>query len=395
MKLGVFGGTFNPPHVGHIQAAKAAIEQLGLTKLFVIPSGVPPHKALPSGSPSAAIRLKLTHKAFSDVPRAKVLFIESLQQQPAYTIDSIETIKLFNPDAELFLILGADMFLSIETWKDSERLLGLVTLAVLSRNANDTGKITDFMQDLQRRCGVQAVIIDNPVVEISSSRLRETLPERGGVQYLTDPCYSYIIKHRIYGAKPDWGWLRARAHSMLDPSRVPHVQGCEEEAPRLAKRWGVDPDDAREAAILHDITKRLPTSKHLKILELHDIMFGDLENSNEKLLHPITGALLAKTEFGVSDDVSEAIKWHTTARRDMTALEKVIYLADYIEPRRKFAGVDILRELAYNDLDEAMIYGLEMTIADIMSRSITPNEASLDALNDLRSQKGQTNDITG
>ena len=386
LKIGIFGGTFNPPHLGHIQSAWAAVQELGLDRLIVVPAGVPPHKALPNGTPSAAARMELAQMAFEDIPNAVVSDIEISKERPSFTVDSIEEIKRSNPDAVIFLIVGTDMYLSLESWKDAERLLGLAIPAVLSRSASDNDKIDSFSQAIKKRYGASAKIVKNPIVEISSSQLREMLCKREGVQYLADACYSHIIKNRYYGAKPDWDWLRARAHSMLAASRMPHVLGCEEIAPLLAERWGVDPDEAREAAILHDITKKLSTSEHLIILENHGIIIASIKNSEEKLLHPRTGAVLAKSEFGASDSVAEAIRWHTTGRRGMTVLEKVVYLIDYIEPTRDFPGVDILRKLAYNNLDEAVILGLEMTIADIDSRSIVPNEASLDALMDLKSQ---------
>jgi nicotinate-nucleotide adenylyltransferase len=119
------------------------------------------------------------------------------------------------------------------------------------------------------------------------------------------------------------------------------------------------------------------------IIAKHGISSENLVIREEKLLHSITGALIAKTEFGVSDAVAEAIKWHTTGKARMTTLEKVVYLADYIEATRDFPGVEKLRKTAFEDIDKAMIMGLEMTIDDLKSRGIEPCVASYEAIKDL------------
>jgi len=276
------------------------------------------------------------------------------------------------------------MFLSVETWKNFETLIKMVTPAVFSRNANDFQAIEDHSAHIRERYGVETRTVRNSVVPISSSGLRDMMPKRGGVGYIKDTNYSYIIKYRLYGAKPDWNWLRERAYIMLSSTRVEHVTACEAAALSLAKRWGVDPDDAREAAILHDITKKFGLDGHVRILEDHGDSVGSLNNAGEKLLHAKSGAALAKVVFGVSDEVADAIKWHTTGKAGMSALEKVIYLADYIEATRDFPGVEDLRRLAYENIDEAMIMGLEMTVQDVQARGIIPDEATIEALNDLK-----------
>jgi nicotinate-nucleotide adenylyltransferase len=170
---------------------------------------------------------------------------------------------------------------------------------------------------------------------------------------------------------------------MLSPKRIPHVDGCEEEVLRLAARWSVDIDDARESAILHDITKKLELEENLEILTSCGVDVGNVEFAERKLLHSKSGAALARYEFGVSDAVAEAIMWHTTGKAGMSDLEKVIYLADYIEPMRDFEGVGRLRALAYEDLNAAMRMGLKISIDDLISRGITPNRVTIDALSDL------------
>ena len=383
MKIGIFGGTFNPPHIGHIRSSIAAAEQLGLDRLIVVPAGKPPHKPLTDGTPPAATRLDLARSAFGDMENATVSALEINDPDTSYTVDTAEKIARDYPGAKLYLLVGTDMYLTLESWKDSGKLLGRVTPAVFSRGAGDMGRIVDYSHRLQNRHGAETVIIESDIVDISSSELRQILPERKGKRYIDDTTYAYIIRSRLYGAKPDWDWLRERAYSMLDAKRVPHVAGCEQEALRLAERWGADPDDAREAAILHDITKKNSPEENLRVLEEHGMRVGKLEFAEEKLLHAQTGAALAKSMFGVSDEVAEAIRWHTTGKAGMTILEKIIYLADYIEPERELTGLEELRAAAYEDIDGALKMGLEMSVKDMDARGITPNRATFDALKDL------------
>jgi len=359
MNIGIFGGTFNPPHIGHVQAAKTAARENNIDLLIIIPTGIPPHKSLPDETPLPELRYEMTRNAFSALDNTIISDMELNSTENNYTIDTVLKIKQEYPDAKLFLFTGTDMFESLSEWKDSEKLLQLVKPVLLPRD----------------------------IIIISSSEIRSMLEMRSGREFLDEKNYDLIIKHRLYGAKPDFDWLSAKAHLMLTPLRIPHVKACETEAVRLAKRWGADPDLAREAAILHDITKKLDFSQNMCIIAEHGIEIKPLAENEEKLLHAITGALLAKSEFGVSDEVSEAIRWHTTGKEQMSMLEKVIYIADYIEATRAFPGVDELRILAYENINKAMIKGLEMTANDLNGRGIKPDESTLKALRELYSEQ--------
>jgi len=356
MRIGIFGGAFNPPHVGHVQAAKTAAECHDLEMLIVVPTGIPPHKPLPQITPDPEIRLLMTQNAFSDVPNTIISELEIYSLNNNYTIDTISALQKEYPGADFHLLIGTDMYDTLDTWKESKTLTELVNIIVLSRET----------------------------IKISSTELREMFPERKGLIYVCPATYALIIKHRLYGAKPDWNWLRESAHLMLDPDRIAHVKACEAEAIRLAKHWKVDIDNAREAAILHDITKKLDFNENMCIIAEHGIDIGDYGKNEAKLLHSITGAALAQSEFGISNTVADAIKAHTTGSLEMSALAKVIYLADYIEETRDFPGVDALRRLAYENLDAAMIMGMEMTINDLHKRGITPHDKTYNVLSALK-----------
>lgn len=171
--------------------------------------------------------------------------------------------------------------------------------------------------------------------------------------------------------------LYALIRRSLSPRRVLHVLGTEREAVTLATRWGVEVEDARRAAILHDITKE--NEDQLKLCEKYAIIADKWSLANPKLLHARTGAEEAKL-LGENGNVVSAIRWHTTGRPDMTALEKVVYLADFVEPSRKKPGwLAELRRLVYEDLDKAMLKGIEMSIGELLDRGLEIHPVSLEA----------------
>lgn len=380
MKIGIYGGTFNPPHTGHIRAAESTLKQLGLDLLLVIPAGIPPHKNLPDGSPSPSERLEMTVLAFQEMEGVNVSDMEIIRDGKSFTVDTINAVQREYPDAEIYLLMGPDMLDIIEIWKNYNWIMENVTLAVFARGADEEIKIAETTERLKKKYLVDIVIVRNDPVEISSSELRELLKNREGIEYVSEKVYSYINKNHLYGVKPNFQWLRQQAYAMLKPSRISHVEGCEEEAVRLARRWYADENRAREAAILHDITKKLDLGDQLILCEKYGIMTDNVEKEERKLLHAKTGAAIAKEEYGMPEDVCNAILYHTTGRPDMTTLEKVIYLADYIEPNRDFEGLKALHRMAYENLDQAIMIGLQMSINDMKSRGITPHWRTTEAI---------------
>lgn len=130
----------------------------------------------------------------------------------------------------------------------------------------------------------------------------------------------------------------------------------------LAERFGADPAKAELAAILHDVAKYWPIEEQRNLLIREQIGQAELE-FDKALMHAVIGAWVAEHEYGIQDqDVLDAIRYHTSGREQMSLLDKVVCLADYIEPGRDFPGVDKLRKLARNDIDEALIAGFDGTI---------------------------------
>jgi len=390
MRRVVYGGTFNPPHVGHIQAVRSVSNALKPDKILVIPTRLAPHKEMSGDTPPPEERMELCRLAFGDIPGVEVSDLEMRRDGKSYTSDTILELRKLYPGDELIFVMGTDMILSLETWHEPETILKHASLAVLLRGDAEDGAVPDHIAHLKRRYGGTITLIEAPVCPASSTNIREELKQAKGRPLLSDAVYARIIKRRDYSAKAELAWLRERAIELLDPKRVPHVLGCAGEAVRLAQRWGADPYEAEAAGLLHDITKKCTLDEQLLLCDKYGMMIDTSIVGMEKALHQMTGAAVAYGEFGVSEAVRDAIRWHTTGKADMSLLEKIIYLADYIEPTRDFDGVEPLRALCYTDLDAAMELGLGMTIDDLRSKGAPVLEISAQAYSWFKHQRGES-----
>ena len=387
MKIGIYGGTFNPIHRGHLTAAQAVKDTLGLDKLLLMVDGIPPHKQLPELSADNADRLAMAELATAELGKwAEASDIELRRQGKSYTSDTLRELKEQYPEDELWLIMGSDMFLSLHTWHEPEVIMSLAGIAASSRlEENEDEAFAAQKKHLEETYGARIVTFCNPhVIEVSSTQVREALAKGEGQQYLSDAVYGYIARKQLYGTKVDLKHLtidelRPIAMSFLKPKRMPHVLGTEQEAIRLAKQYGADIAKAQIAALLHDCTKKLTMEEQLELCKHYGIELDALEQKALKLLHAKTGAAVARDLFGVDDDIYNAIYWHTTGKADMTVLEKVIYMADYIEPNRMFDGVDDLRDAVHTDLDMGLLMGLEDCIAEMVERGSPVHHNTVEA----------------
>ena len=395
MKIGVYGGSFNPPHLGHVRAAQACQKALGLDRVLVIPASIPPHKQMASGSPVAMERFRLTQLAFSQLPGFEVLDLELRREGKSYTVDTIRALKAQYEQDELFLMMGTDMFLSFQDWYCPAEIARLTRLVCFSRyDADEKNRSALFKQAdaLEARFGKRPVLLENDCFDISSTEARRLVRFGIAESYLPEAVLREIAVLGLYGAgENDKGLsferLKDVSLSLHKPSRVPHAIGVCETARDMAKKFGANEDLAVRAGILHDVTKALGAKQQLMLAEKWNVALTDFERANPQLLHAKTGAAAARELFGECEEVASAIEWHTTGKIDMTKLEKIVYLADMIEPNRTYPGVDAIRAAAEKDLDEGVLLALERTIAHLQEEGFAVCEDSVRARAFLLSER--------
>ena len=375
-KIGVYGGTFNPPHRGHILAAQECLRTLALDRVLLIPASLPPHKTLAWDSPDAETRLELVRLATEGIPGLEVSDLELRRPGASYTVDTLRELQAACPQDELYLLMGTDMFLSFSTWREPDEIARMARLVCFSRSdRTDEMKaaLETQKETVAAASGREPILLDNDCIDISSTEIRRMLFFGCTDDSLAPAVYARIVKDGLYGTREDcrglpFGELEEKSLSLLKPKRVAHVTGCCRTAVALAKKYGADETDAARAGILHDVTKALTHEQQLRVCDRYRLPVTAFERGQAKLLHAKTGAAVAKHIFGENDAVCSAIGWHTTGKADMTVLEKIIYIADYMEPSRDFPGVDALREAVWRDLDEAVLLGLEMTLQNLERR---------------------------
>lgn len=388
-RIGIYGGTFNPPHIGHIRSAMEAVRTLRLDKLLVIPDRIAPHKVIPEGSPTPQQRLEMLCAALGDETVAEVSDMELRREGKSYTYQTVEQIRAMYPDAELILLMGTDMFLSFHEWRHPERILKEAALGVFYRGERGEKTAIEARKAEMEAEGHTVHLVCNNVVDISSTDLRRMLVFQCAAPFLPNGVGEYIQSNHLYGVKRDYrnlpmDQLETVVTGLLKQSRVNHVLGCRDTAVALAKRWGANETDAARAGILHDVTKALDGPLQLTLCAEYGTILSDFGKKYSKTLHALTGALVAERIFGENPAVVEAIRHHTTGKADMNLLEKIIYVADYMEPNRDFPGVEQLRELAFSDIDAALKLGLEFTLEHLARQGAEVSPESRAALEFLK-----------
>ncbi len=376
MKIGFFGGTFNPPHIGHIRALSAFAEQIHPDKLLAIPTYIPPLKEKYTISP--AHRLEMCRLAF---PFAEVCDFEIKNGGVSYTYKTVEYLRSLYQSDELIMLIGTDQLAQLEKWREAQYLFENLTFAVVPRYADHEVFEREFSR--HAAMGVKLIKINIEETEISSSELRRTL----SAEYLTHPVYSYIKEHNLYMEKSEQ--IKNDLYAQK-PKRIQHIEGVYECALELKNTHFpfLADEDIAEAAYMHDFTKEWPKEKHLALMAEYG-MKPDADGRAEKLLHSRTAFLLAKHVYGLSDDVCSAIYYHTTGREAMTPLEKIVYFADYIEKNRTHIDcVDVrdtykmLLEKHDDDaLDRSVMYSLDLTLEELLKKCQYIHEDTFKARN--------------
>ncbi len=180
--------------------------------------------------------------------------------------------------------------------------------------------------------------------------------------------------------------MREDILSRLEGYRYTHTLGCEKAAMWLGEKYGEDPKKCSLAAVLHDITKRLSREEQLYLCDKYGIIPCDVEKIEWKMLHGRTAAAIARDVYKIPEDVAHAIEYHTTGCENMTTLDKIVYLADFIEETRDFKGVEPARALAKKDIDKALLYCFDFSLSDLIERGKLIHKDTMQARNWLIKQ---------
>ena len=383
-RIGIYGGSFNPPHIGHIQAARYAARELRLDSLVMLPAGEVPGKSLPEGSATAEERLQMLELAVGDCPNIRVSDYDARRER-CRTWETVEHFARKHPGAELTVLVGSDQLAKLPGWENVSFVLSHAQIAVARRGLPGEETLIREKSGLLRGMGARVRALENPTQPISSTQLRRLLAFGCGWEFLPPGVEGFIRREGLYHVNADWKnlpmeRLEGVVLSLLNPDRIRHVLGCRDTAVALAKRWGADETDAARAGILHDITKALDGPLQLTLCDAYGKMLTDFSRKYPKTLHALTGSLVAERIFGENPQVVSAICHHTTGRAGMNLLETIIYVADYIEPNRDFPGVERLRELAFTDIQAALKLGLEMTLEHLKRQGSEVSPESREAL---------------
>ena len=380
MRVLLFGGTFDPPHNGHIHLLQQAIRAVAPDWVVVMPACLPPHKAPSATAPD--LRLAMCRCFEPIFPDLEVSSWEIEQGGASYTIDTVAMLENRFPGAQIFLTVGSDMLLSFTGWKDWQQLLARTILVVQSRREGDEEQLAAAAAGLEQKGG-RVVFAGGTPLEVSSSEIRSGR----GRKNIPPQAREIIRRYDLYRPHPTISIEGARrlAKRTLSDKRYTHTLNVKKLAVKLAKQYGADPDKAALAALLHDIAKERPKAELLQILQDNAIIAKGAAQRPVPVWHGICAALLAQHRWGVQDEeVLSAIANHTAGKPGMSRLDKIIYLADMCSAERSYPEVDWLRALLAQDLDRAMAVSLGQNILWMRQQNKPIDPVSLAAYDELR-----------
>ena len=346
MKVLVFGGSFDPPHVGHTALLVAAAQRIRPGRILIIPAY---HAAL-KPSPRAAARERLRMLRVGMIPSlpkrwrriTRIDTREMLGRRRVYTIETLAALKSEHPDWELHFAVGSDGAAAWRLWRAPERLARICRWWTARRPGAAA-----------RRFPPHFSVIARPMPPVSSTQLRADLAAGRDCSRGLHPRVAALIARRgLYDAG-----LVAALRAGLKPGRFAHVLAVRKLAEALALRWGEDPRRASWAALLHDcgrLIRRRRLAAYARARRLRAPRLGEIIRRQPGLLHAYVGADLARRRFGCRDqEVLAAVRSHTLGAPRMSRLETLLYVADAVSEDRAHPHAAALRRLAFRDLDAA------------------------------------------
>ncbi len=347
-KIGILGGSFSPIHNGHLQIAEDCLLEMGLDKIIFLPNSNPPHRFVEKFSFDT--RVEMLKLALEDNENFEISLVESDSNKVHYSYNTIRD-NFCNCEDKFYFIMGDDEFLSIKSWNEYEKFLEITSIIVFLRKF-DLNYILEKNSEIIEKYDIN--IIKNSVIPISSTDIRNRINEKKSIRYLVPNKVSkYIYEELNYF---DIKCIKKDLKDKLSKNRYEHSLRVADYCKRLAKIYNADENKAYLSGLVHDCAKNLEEYYMLNKNLNSDIIFGDDEKNSKNIQHAPIGAAVCKNLYGISDDeVISAVRYHTTARENMSLIEKILFISDKIEPNRKYDTVEELRKIADYDIDKAII----------------------------------------
>jgi len=385
-RIGIMGGTYDPIHNGHLAVAEAARRHFGLGRIIFIPAGITAHKNNRLITPSVH-RFEMTSLAVSSNKYFDVTDIEIKRSGASYTADTILELKhMLGKGAKLYFITGADTMTEMFMWKTPEVIFKNCNVITVFRPGSDDETLYRHVSDSRDKYGAKIHVLRMPALEISSSSIRKRIEIERPVRYLLPEIVEeYISQHRLYrNDSYDMEFAEQAISSALSGKRWRHTMGVVDEAVRLAEIYGLSRRKAYVAAVVHDYAKEMPVGEKLHRCKEWGIPLDDIMHLQVDLAHGFLSAEKAKMEFKIDDqEILKAISFHTTGCEQMSLLDKILIVADCIEPNRT-VNISAVREAALTNLNKAVILALEMKIAFAVSKKQLIHPLSNKAIRHLK-----------
>lgn len=387
MKIGILGGTFDPIHLGHLQLAECALNELNLDFVYFVPSSVSYQK---SDVTDSFLRSEMCKLAISENQKFRFSDVDLVRGGNSYTIDTLHDLKKKHPDDKLYFICGYDTLKNIESFKDYNEILKHYTLAVAHRNGITDVEIKACINDLNARYFAQILLLPFKEIDISSTGIRNNFCRDiiSVSELIPFEVYKYILLNDLYSKEVILSAafdsmqkaIRARLKNILNEHRYIHSLGVAYTAASMAIYYDYDVQKAFLTGLLHDCGKYMKGKEYIDYAEAHDLPVTKSERESTELLHSKVGAYIARYEYKIDDeDILNAILFHTTGRPDMTLLEQIIYLADVIEPsRRDIPNLELYRKTAFEDLNKAIVMVTDGCIEHVRNQGFTLDPATVE-----------------
>ena len=317
MRTGIYGGAFSPPHNGHIAAAKYFLSAAKLDRLLIMPSLVSPHKPTAKDDDPQA-RIRMLKLAFSDEPKIEVSDYEIQKGGVSYTY---LTLKHFKESGDtLCFLVGSDMFLSLDHWREPAQIFSLCEVWCLTRTGTDGAELTAKKLEYEKKFGALCYVCENDAVIASSTDVRRLLREgKDASHYLTDSVSEYIKENDLYGAKN--AEIKEYIYNKLSKKRYEHSIGVAETAEELGDALGLPEADIAKlirAGLCHDISKEMSIEEQFALVKEAGIEPLPDYYTVPVTLHQLSGAVLAKKLFGIDKEIFDMIQYHCTGSPGMS-----------------------------------------------------------------------------